>query len=80
VSSQLFEFAGGNKGLTTEKAIHFAMFALLLLGLCGIIAWTCYTYVTEHFVLQFASIALAWGIILTILYLTFKKLGWDWWR
>ena len=67
--------------MTTEKAIHFAMFALLLIGTCGISAWACYThYAEEHFVLQYASIALVWGIILTILYLSFKKLGWDWWK
>ncbi|RLG93206.1 hypothetical protein DRO34_00930 [Candidatus Bathyarchaeota archaeon] len=69
---------GGTK-LSTERVIHFAMFILLLAGLCGITAWTCYTNITEHFVLQYASIAFVWGIILAILYLGFKKLGWDWW-
>jgi hypothetical protein len=65
--------------LTTEKAIHLAMFILLLVGLCGISAWTSYTYLSETLMLEIAGIALSWGVILLILYLGFKKLNWDWW-
>ena len=61
-----------------EKALHVAMFTLMLVGLCGISAWGCYTYV-ENLILKFAGIALSWGVILLILYVSFKRLGWEWW-
>jgi len=65
--------------LTTEKAIHFSIFVLLLVGLCGISAWASHTYLSANLILEAASIALSWGVILLILYLGFKKLEWDWW-
>jgi hypothetical protein len=64
--------------LTVERAIHFVMFSLILMGLCGVSAWTSYAYVPND-LLKIASIALSWGVILLILYLGFKKLNWDWW-
>jgi len=54
------------------------MFALLLVGLCGITAWASYTYVGND-LLKIAGIALSWGVILLVLYVGFKKLGWEWW-
>jgi len=65
--------------LTVERAIHFVMFSLILMGLCGISAWASYTYLKENLILEIAGIALSWGVILLILYLGFKKLNWDWW-
>jgi hypothetical protein len=41
-------------------------------------AWAGYTYLSEP-ILKVASIPLSWGIILLILYVSFKKLGWNWW-
>ncbi|RJS78026.1 hypothetical protein CW667_01690 [Candidatus Bathyarchaeota archaeon] len=64
--------------MTTERAIQFATFILLLVGLCGLSAWASYAYVGET-MLKVAGIALSWGVILLILYLGFKKLDWDWW-
>jgi hypothetical protein len=64
--------------LTVERAIHFVMFSLILMGLCGVSAWISYAYVPND-LLKIASIALSWGVILLILYLGFKKLNWDWW-
>ena len=64
--------------MTTERAIQFATFILLLVGLCGVSAWANYAYVEET-MLKVAGIALSWGVILLILYLGFKKLDWDWW-
>lgn len=64
--------------MTTERAIQFATFILLLVGLCGLSAWANYAYV-EEMMLKVAGIALSWGVILLILYLGFKKLDWDWW-
>jgi hypothetical protein len=61
-----------------EKAIHFAMFVLLLVGLCGISAWASYTYVQNE-LLKIAGIALSWGLILSILYVGFKRVDWNWW-
>jgi hypothetical protein len=55
------------------------MFLLLLVGLCGISAWSSYTYLREELILEIAGIALSWGVILLILYLGFKKLNWNWW-
>jgi len=64
--------------LTAERAIHFAMFTLLLIGLCGVSAWAGYAYVPND-LLKFAGIALSWGVILLVLYMGFKKLDWNWW-
>ena len=64
--------------LTAERAIHVLVFVLLLLGLCVISAWASYNYISDQ-ILKVATIPLVWGVILLILYLGFKKLGWDWW-
>ena len=64
--------------MTVERAIHLLVFVLLLLGLCTMSAWAGYTYLSEP-ILKVASIPLSWGIILLILYVSFKKLGWHWW-
>jgi hypothetical protein len=61
-----------------ERAIHIAMFILILVGLCGISAWTSNNYV-QNDLLKIASIALSWGVILLVLYLGFRALHWDWW-
>jgi hypothetical protein len=68
--------------MTAERAIYFAMFILLLVGLCGISAWASYNYIyleEKNAILAVASIALSWGVILSILYLGFRQLDWDWW-
>ena len=65
--------------MTAERAIHLAMFVLLLVGLCGITAWAIYIYLSDTAILKLAGIALSWGIILSILYLAFRKMEWDWW-
>ena len=67
------------ESLTVERAIHVVMFSLLLIGLCGVSAWACYTYLSENIILEVAGIALSWGVILLILYLGFKYVNWDWW-
>ena len=66
--------------MTAERAIHIAVFVLLLLGSSTISAWASYTYlINDSPVLAIAGIPLSWGIILLVLYVTFKKLNWDWW-
>lgn len=65
--------------MAVERAIHFVMFSLILMGLCGVSAWASYTYLKENLILEIAGIALSWGVILLILYLGFKYLDWDWW-
>jgi hypothetical protein len=62
----------------TERAIHFATFLLLLVGLCAISAWASVTYLSD-LILEVAGIALSWGVTLLVLYVGFKKLDWDWW-
>jgi hypothetical protein len=64
--------------LTAEKAIHVVMFILILIGLCGLSGWVINTY-TPNDLLKFGGIALAWGVILLALYVSFKQLNWDWW-
>jgi len=64
--------------VAAERAIHFAIFALLLIGLCAVSAWVCHTYLPE-LILQIAGIALSWGVILLVLYTSFIKLHWQWW-
>jgi len=61
-----------------ERAIHIAMFTLLLVGLCSLSAWASTAYLTE-LILRVAAIALSWGVTLLVLYVGFKALGWDWW-
>jgi hypothetical protein len=68
--------------MTVERVIHLAMFILILVGLCGISAWASYTYIyltQDNVVLAVAGIALSWGVILSVLYLGFRQLDWDWW-
>ncbi|HEY4675295.1 MAG TPA: hypothetical protein VIH48_04490 [Candidatus Bathyarchaeia archaeon] len=64
--------------MTVERTIHIAMFILLLVGLWSVSAWISYTYLNNP-ILQVAGITLSWGVILVVLYLSFKKLDWDWW-
>ncbi|MGA3191205.1 MAG: hypothetical protein ABSD73_01675 [Candidatus Bathyarchaeia archaeon] len=64
--------------MTAERAIHFAIFTFLLIGLGSVSAWACYTYLLE-LILKIAVIALSWGTILLVFYVGFGKLGWDWW-
>jgi len=66
------------ENLTVEKVIHVAMFILLLIGLCGVIAWVIVAYV-QNDLLKFGGVALSWGVILLALYAIFKQLGWKWW-
>ncbi|MBX5320631.1 MAG: hypothetical protein QHH12_00895 [Candidatus Bathyarchaeota archaeon] len=66
--------------LTGERAIQCATFILILVGLCGLSAWASYTFLSEtNIILEAAAIALSWGVILLILYVSFKKLNWEWW-
>ena len=61
-----------------ERLIHAGIFFLLLIGLAVLSAYAIYTYV-GNVILAFAGIALAWGIILLVLYVTFRRLDWKWW-
>jgi hypothetical protein len=65
--------------LTAERAIHMAVFALLLIGFWSVSAWASLTYLNDNIILEIAGVTLSWGIILLILYVSFKKLGWHWW-
>lgn len=65
--------------MTAERAIHVAMFVLILVGLCGISAWASYSYLSDNLILEVAGIALSWGVILSVLYLVFRQLDWNWW-
>lgn len=65
--------------MTAERGIHIAMFILLLVGLCGVSAWASCSYLSDDLILEVAGIALSWGVILSILYLGFRQLDWDWW-
>jgi hypothetical protein len=64
--------------MPAERVIHVAMFILLLIGLCSLSGWVSHAYLSE-LILQVAAIALSWGMILLVLYVSFRKLGWDWW-
>ena len=66
--------------MTAERTIHVLIFTLLLAGLWIISAWASYTYlINDNLVLGIASIPLSWGIILLLLYVSFKRLNWNWW-
>jgi len=64
--------------VTSERAIHTAMFLLILVGLGILTGWLSYRYV-EDWALKIAAVALSWGVILLALYLVFKKFEWVWW-
>jgi hypothetical protein len=64
--------------LTAERAIHIAVFALLLVGSWSISAWINLTYLSD-WILLIAGVTLSWGILLLLLYVIFKKLNWNWW-
>jgi hypothetical protein len=70
--------AKGWNRLTAERAIHAAIFALLLVGVYAISGWVCYSYI-ENGILKIGGITLSWGITLLIMYVSFKKLNWGWW-
>jgi hypothetical protein len=72
-------FRSRRKSLPGERAIHFAMFVLILIGLCSVSAWVSYAYLSGTLILEIAGIALSWGMILLVLYVSFTKLKWDWW-
>jgi len=59
--------------------IHTAIFVLLLVGFWSTSAWASLTYLSRNWILEIAGVTLSWGIILLILYISFKKLGWNWW-
>ncbi len=68
--------------MTAERVIHLAMFVLLLFGLCGMSAWASYIYIyldQANPLLAVAAMALSWGLVLSVLYLAFRQLDWDWW-
>jgi hypothetical protein len=65
--------------LTAERAIHFAIFVLVLIGLGSVSAWVSYAYLHETLILEIAGITLSWGTILLVLYVGFERLGWNWW-
>jgi len=64
--------------MAAERAIQFATFTLILIGICGMSAWASTTYVSND-LLKVAGIALSWGVALLVLYVGFKRLNWDWW-
>ncbi len=65
--------------LTAEKAIHFAIFVFMLIGLSSLSAWVSYTYLHDTLILEIAGMALSWGTILLVLYVSFSRAHWDWW-
>jgi hypothetical protein len=65
--------------MTAERLIHASIFVLLFLGLTVLIGWASYNYLQSNLILVIGSISLAWGIILLAMYLSFKRLGWEWW-
>jgi hypothetical protein len=67
------------KQVTAERAIHASIFILLLFGLTILTGWASYYYLQSNLILVIGSISLGWGIILLAMYLSFKKLGWNWW-
>jgi len=67
------------QNLAGERAIHIAIFVLVLVGLCGIGGYIIYNN-TANDLLRIAGIALSWGIILLALYTLFSALKWKWWE
>jgi hypothetical protein len=51
----------------------------MLIGLCSVSAWVSTTYLAGTLILEIAGIALSWGTILLVLFVSFTRLRWDWW-
>jgi len=64
--------------LNSERFIHAAVFALLLVGLCAVTGWASIKFIGD-LVLKLAGVTLSWGVILLSLYVGFRKLEWRWW-
>jgi hypothetical protein len=65
--------------MSAERVIHASIFFLLVVGLGVLGAWASYIFLQSNLILVIAGIALIWGVILSVVYLLFKKLGWKWW-
>lgn len=65
--------------MTAERVIHAAIFVLLLVGFWSTSLWACLTFLKDQLVPQIAGVTLSWGIVLLVLYVSFKKLEWGWW-
>jgi hypothetical protein len=66
--------------MAAQKVIYFIIFFLFLIGACGL---TAYAFSVSLGGLTnplfYASTAIAWGVILLILYLVFERQDWEWW-
>jgi hypothetical protein len=60
--------------------IHTVIFFLLFAGLAVLSAYACDIYLHGNIALVGASIAIAWGIILLVMYVIFNMTGWTWWK
>ncbi len=65
-----------------ERVIHASIFFLLLAGVAALCFWAIYTYVgfQNNLILSIASVSLSWGILLLVLYVTFRRMDWEWWN
>jgi hypothetical protein len=66
--------------LAAKKAIFFIVFFLFLLGACGLAAYA-FSLAFNPFksLVFYLGTAIAWGVILLVLYLIFERLEWEWW-
>jgi hypothetical protein len=67
--------------MAAQKVIYFIIFFLFLLGTCGLTAYAFSVAIKNPLAspLFYAGTALAWGVILLILYLVFERQDWEWW-
>lgn len=66
--------------MVIERALHFLMFIFILVGLWGVSAYICITYLAaSNMLLGYAVMLLVWGVILAVMYLVFKSQDLAWW-
>lgn len=67
--------------MAAKKVLYFIIFFLFLVGVCGLTAYAFAVAIKDPLTnpLFYAATAIAWGVVLLILYLVFERQDWEWW-
>ncbi len=67
--------------MAAKKVLYFIIFFLFLFGVCGLTAYAFSVAIKDPLAspLFYGSTAIAWGVILLILYMIFERQDWEWW-
>jgi len=68
-----------SEGISAEDIFHFVVFFLLLGVFSTLAGYSLFTYLPAEDTLKWILSALAFTVILIILWKVFEELEWDWW-